>query len=97
MGLFVAAQTEEQMKTESLKNGDKLPAQTELWMNISGAQLASEADWDNKSDRESNVSLCQPPHNSNAKDHLFSAVYFSLFTTYGTKYVFSFQNKKHKK
>lgn len=92
MGLFVAAQAEEQMKTESFKNGDKLPAQTELWMNISGAQLASEADWDNKSDRESNVSLCQPSHDSIKK-----TTYSPLFTTYGTKYVFSFQNKKHEK
>lgn len=85
------------MKTESFKNGDKLPAQTELWMNISGAQLASEADWDNKSGWESNVSLCQPPHNAFKRTTYSPLFIFSLFTTYGTKYVFIFQNKKHKK
>lgn len=90
---FVVAPNEKQIKAS--KSGGELPAQTELWMNISGAQLASEADWDNKSGRESNVTPCQPLHNSIKKDHLFSAVYFSLFTIYGTKYVFNKNMRKN--
>lgn len=86
VGLFVAAQTEEQIKAS--KNGGKLPTQTELWMNILGAQLASEADWDNKSGRESNVSPCQPLHNS-IKKTTYSLLFIFLCLPFMAQNMFS--------
>lgn len=74
----------------ALKKGAELPAQTEQWMNISGAQLASEADWDNESGQESNVTPCQPLHHFIKK----TTVYFFPFNINGTKYVFNKNTRK---